>query len=303
VINIIKRNFNVDAGAEFTIEANPNTVSENALSFLRNEGVNRLSLGIQSFSDDMLRILGRLHTSAQSENAFLAARKAGFCNISIDLMFGIPGQTSAEWEKTIEAATALKPEHISAYSLSLDEGSQFTLRAKTGALVLPDEDGVAEMHECVVRKLSKAGYLRYEISNFSFPGFACMHNQNYWARGEYLGLGPGAFSFLSTKRWNAIPDSAEYVRRLRAGASIAEHEEIVGADAAARETLLLGLRTSQGVDLRRFRQVYGAGLLESLDKNIEPLITAGLLLRAGGCLRFTERGFLVSEAALARLCA
>lgn len=303
LIGIIKSNFTFDADAEFTFEANPNTVSENALSFLRSQGVNRLSLGIQSFSDSVLRVLGRLHTCAQAGDAFHAARKAGFSNISLDLMFGIPGQTSAEWEESIDKATALMPEHISAYSLSLDEGSQFMQRAKTGVLALPDEELVADMHEFVVRKLSNAGYVRYEISNFSLPGFECRHNQNYWARGEYLGLGPGAFSFLASKRWNTIPDAALYVRRVLAGNSIIDHEEIVGLDAAARETLLLGLRTAQGIDFGRLLHEYGAGFLEKLEKSIAPLETAGLLVRTEGRLRFTDRGFLLSEAVLARLCA
>jgi oxygen-independent coproporphyrinogen-3 oxidase len=303
VIALIKKYFTGEDNAEFTIEANPHTVTISALLFLLERGVNRLSLGIQSFSDTVLHILGRLHTASQADEAFRLARKAGFRNIGIDLMFGIPGQTMAEWEQTLDAATALRPEHISAYSLSLDEGSQFMRHAKAGDFVLPDDELVAEMYELAVRKLHCSGFLRYEISNFSLFGFECRHNQNYWERGEYLGLGPGASSFLAGRRYGNIADTAEYVRRLSKGLSAIDTEETVGADAAARETILLGLRTAQGVELRRFQREHGTGCLRNLEKNIGPLEAAGLLFIKDGYLRFTDRGFLLSDEALRSLCA
>jgi oxygen-independent coproporphyrinogen-3 oxidase len=302
LMGIIKEQFSFDDYAEFTIEANPNTVTKSMLAFLLEQGVNRLSLGIQSFSGKMLSILGRLHTVEQAVDTFRLARSAGFKNIGIDLIFGIPGQTMEQWQETVDAAAALKPDHISAYSLSLDEGSQFMQLAKAGRFALPEDELAAEMYELVVRKLCNAGYLRYEISNFSLPGFECRHNQNYWERGEYLGLGPGACSFLAGKRYDNIADTAEYVRRLSLGLTAIEAEETVGAASAARETLLLGLRTVRGVDLCRFKREYGAGLLKHLEENIGTLEAAGLLLVTEGRLRLIGRGFTLSDEVLTRLC-
>jgi oxygen-independent coproporphyrinogen-3 oxidase len=301
VIAVLKQYFLFQDGVEFTVEANPNTVSHDYFPFLLEQGVNRLSLGIQSFSDTILCVLGRPHNAQQAADVFMHARCAGFKNIGIDLIFGIPGQTMTEWEKTVDAAITLKPEHISAYSLSLDEGSQFMRNAKAGMFVLPEEGVVAEMYEQAVRLFSDAGYGRYEISNFSLPGFACLHNQNYWNRGEYLGLGPGASSFVDGKRYVAIADSVEYVRRLSSGLSTIGSEETVDMDSAAQETLMLGLRTTQGVDLHRFQRAYGTGLLNRLKERIGPLEAAGILVMTDGCLRLTDRGFLLSDEALIRL--
>jgi len=302
LINIIKLYFPFDDLAEFTVEVNPNTVTEKGLSFLLEQGVNRLSLGIQSFSDKALSALGRLHTVEQAEDAFRHARSAGFKNISIDLIYGIPGQTKAQWQETVDAAIALKPEHISAYSLSLDEGSQFMLLAKMKKFALPEDEVTAEMYERAVSILSRAGYQRYEVSNFSLPGFECRHNQNYWDRGEYLGLGPGASSFLAGKRYDNIADTSEYVRRLSRGLPAIENEETVGGDSAARETILLGLRTARGVDLARFQREHGTEFLKRLEKNIGSLEAAGLLLVMEVHLKLTDRGFLLSDAAITRLC-
>jgi oxygen-independent coproporphyrinogen-3 oxidase len=301
LFGIVGKYFRFEENGEITIEANPNTVTEGGLSFLLELGVNRLSLGIQSFSDTALRTLGRAHSAGQAVDAFRRARSAGFKNIGIDLIFGIPAQTGEEWRETVDAAIALKPDHISAYGLSIDHGSQFMARAKAGKLALLPDEIVAEMYEHAVRKLSSAGYLRYEISNFSLPGFECRHNRNYWERGEYLGLGPGASSFLAGKRQDNIADTAEYTRRLSQGLPATEAEEVVGADSAARETILLGLRTGQGVDLHRFQRVYGTALLKRLKENIGALETAGLLLHTDGHIRLTERGFLLADEALTRL--
>jgi len=303
VIGIIRQYFQIDDSAEFTVEANPNTVTIRCLAFLIEAGVNRLSLGVQSFSDKTLHALGRLHNAEQAVDAFELARKAGFSNIGIDLIYGIPGQTTAEWEETLNAVTALKPEHVSAYSLSIDEGSQFIQQANAGRFALPDDEIVAEMYELAVQKLTSTGYHRYEISNFSLLGFECRHNRNYWERGEYLGLGPAAYSFLAGNRYNNIADSEEYARRLSSGLSTIEAEETVGADSAARETILLGLRTVQGVDLHRFQRDYGTGLLKRLEENIGMFEPAGLLQMTDGHLRLTERGFLLSDEALTRLSA
>jgi oxygen-independent coproporphyrinogen-3 oxidase len=175
------------------------------------------------------------------------------------------------------------------------------VEAEAGRFVLPDDEPVAAMYEVAVSRLTGAGYERYEISNFSFPGFACRHNRNYWERGEYLGLGPAAWSFIGNTRYRTIADVHEYIRRLKAGLSVIEEEEIIDSHQAANETVMLGLRTARGVDLMRYEQKYGAEALKQLTRNAAPLIDASLLVEANGRLMFTERGILVANEALARL--
>ena len=301
ILDIIREHFHVSQDAEFTLEANPNTVTEKILDTWRQGGVNRLSLGVQSFSDEVLRTLGRLHTADQAEDAFRLARKAGFRNIGIDLIYGIPGQVMPQWEATLDRTTRCKPEHISAYSLSLDEGSKFSMDADAGRLALPDDDRVADMYDRAVTTLGSAGYGRYEISNFSLPDFECRHNMNYWERGEYLGLGPGAWSFLSGTRSRTIADTAEYTRRLISGESAVIETEFPGPEQASRETILLSFRTMNGMDLRRYRRDFGPGVSERLEGAMAPLIAAGLLRIKEGRATLTDRGIMLSNEALSRL--
>jgi oxygen-independent coproporphyrinogen-3 oxidase len=301
LVRVIREHFPIEDNVEFSVEANPYTVTSEKLPFLLAQGVNRLSLGVQSFSDEILQILGRLHTGEQAADAFRLARIAGFRNIGIDLIYGIPGQTATHWEETLDAAIALRPEHVSVYSLSLDEGSQFLREAEAGRLTMPVDEVIAAMYERAVIKLNNAGYGRYEISNFALPGHECRHNMNYWDRGEYLGLGPGAWSFISGRRYANISDTTEYAQRLSNGRSAIDTQETIGPELSARETIFLGLRTMKGLDLLRFEQEYGADLLRRLEKNAAPLRDAGLLRMTEGRLRFTDRGILLSNEALARL--
>ena len=302
LVGIIREHFTIDDSVEFTVEANPNTITHEKLSLMLAQGVNRLSLGVQSFSDEILQTLGRLHTTKQAADAFRVARSVGFKNISIDLIYGIPGQTVADWDETLNAAIALKPEHVSAYNLSLDAGSQFMRESEAGEFALPDEEICAAMYERAVITLNNAGYVRYEISNFSLPGYECRHNMNYWERGEYLGLGPGAWSFISGRRYANIADTLEYVQRLSSGRTIIDDQEIVGPRSSARETVLLSLRTTKGLDLSRFEQEFGPDPLCRLERNAVPLREAGLLRVKDGRLTLTDRGILLLDEALARLC-
>ena len=301
LVRVIREHFLIDDRVEFTVEANPNTVTGEMLSLLLAQGVNRLSLGVQSFSDEILQTLGRLHSGEQAADAFRLARIAGFKNIGVDLIYGIPGQTATHWEETLDAAIALKPEHVSAYSLSLDEGSQFMREAEAGRFTMPVDEVIATMYERAVIKLNNAGYERYEISNFMLPGRECRHNMNYWDRGEYLGLGPGAWSFISGRRSANVPDITEYSQRLSSGRTAIDSQETIAPEVSARETIFLGLRTTKGLDLLRFEQGYGADLLHRLEKNAVPLSDAGLLRMAEGRLRLTDRGILLSNEVLARL--
>ena len=301
LIVTVHEHFQISRDAECTVEANPNTVSGSQLMLLREGGVNRLSLGVQSFNNDVLKTLGRLHTAEEAADAFMLARSSGFTNIGIDLIYGVPGQTAAQWNETLDKTIMLKPEHVSAYSLSIDEGSRFMSEAEAGRFSLPgDEQGVT-MYERAVNDLGRAGYNRYEISNFSLPGFTCRHNMNYWERGEYLGLGPGAWSFISGRRYHAIADVREYSLRLKAGLSIIRDEEVANFRQAANETVMLGLRMAEGVDLARFERDFGADTSRQLEENATPLQQAGLLEKTRGRIRLTGRGFLLANEALARL--
>lgn len=301
LVRVIREYFPIAGGVEFTVEANPNAVTLDKLSFLRAQGVNRLSLGVQSFSDEALLTLGRLHNAEQAADAFRCARKVGFKNIGIDLIYGIPGQTGDHWEETLNAAVALKPEHVSAYCLSLDEGSQFMQEAETGGFTLPEEEVVAAMYERAVQKLNTAGYGRYEISNFSLPGYECRHNMNYWERGEYLGLGPGAWSYISGRRYANVADTTEYAQRLSSGRTAVDVQETVGPGQSARETVLLGLRTMKGLDLLRYERQYGPDFLRRLEKKAVVLGAEGLLRVTKGRLSLTDRGVLLSDEVLTRL--
>jgi oxygen-independent coproporphyrinogen-3 oxidase len=298
---IITDHFTIADAAEFTVEANPNTVSQDTLSAWRRSGANRLSLGVQSFSEDVLRILGRRHTTEQAISAYKVARKAGFRNIGMDLIYGVPGQTMEQWKETLDAAIRLGPEHLSLYSLSLDEGSVFLREAEAGRIAMPEDEFVVEMYECGVAALSRAGFLRYEISNFSLPGLECRHNMNYWQRGEYLGLGPSAWSFFSGRRLQNIADGEEYARRLEDGGRVVAYAETPDAEQASRETILLNLRTASGMDLGRYEREHGALFRNRLKRNMGPLETAGLLEVRNGRMTLTDRGIVLSNEALSRL--
>lgn len=301
LIVTVREHFQISKDAECTVEANPNTVSDNQLMLLREGGINRLSLGVQSFNDDVLNTLGRLHTAQEAADAFMLARSAGFANISIDLIYGVPGQTAAQWKETLDRTINLKPEHVSAYSLSIDEGSRFMSEAEAGRFSLPGGEQSAAMYEHAVNELGRAGYNRYEISNFSRDGYTCRHNMNYWARGEYLGLGPGAWSFISGRRYHTVADVREYPQRLKAGLSIVQDEEVVNFRQAANETVMLGLRMAEGVDLARFKRDFGADTSRQIEENTTPLQQIGLLENSGGRIRLTRRGFLLANEVLARL--
>lgn len=300
---VLREHFNVPEAAEFTVEANPNTVSRENLSAWRGIGANRLSLGVQSFEDHVLSVLGRLHTAEEAISAFHLARNAGFREIGMDLIYGAPGQSMAEWKQTLETAVLYRPEHLSVYSLSVDEGSLFQLELEEGRFTAPDDDTAADMYECAFATLAGAGYGRYEISNFALPGSECRHNLNYWDRGEYLGLGPAAWSYKSGRRYHNVADTAEYIRRLSAGISIIAGSEVPGEEQASRETLLLSLRTTKGLDLDRYRREYGFLRAQRLEAAMGPLREAGLLSVRDGRAILSDRGILLANEALLRLSA
>jgi oxygen-independent coproporphyrinogen-3 oxidase len=301
VIRIIRSHFKIAPDAEVTVEANPQSGSEPLFLALRKVGVNRLSIGMQSFSDRLLAALGRPHHAAQALDAFENARRCGFENIGIDLMYGIPGQTIADWSQTLDRALTLGPDHVSAYSLSLDAGSDYHRKAASGAFQTPDDDAVAELYDRGVERLTAAGFLHYEISNFAQPKSECRHNLNYWRRGEYLGLGPGAWSCIAARRWRSVPDLKSYCTLLTTGFPVIAEEEMVGPAEAALETVMLGLRTRNGILLEGIAGEFGSVLRDRLLAQAAPMIDQDLLRAEEGRLFLTDRGMVVSNAVLRRL--
>ena len=254
ILTTIRRNFDVDNNAEITFEANPDSVSDRLLHRLRAEGFNRVSLGIQSDDDEMLKKLGRPHTYAQAVTAYHRIRKAGFRNVSIDLMYGLPGQDIYHWQQTLDNVLRLLPEHVSCYALKVEEGTPFA--QMEDALNLPDGDAVADMYLAAVETLRGRGFKQYEISNFCRKGLVSRHNLKYWTGGEYLGFGPAASSDFAGKRFTLKRDLQAYITGIRDGGDIMEDMEEIPMRERAGEYLMLRLRTSLGIDPQEYEKLF-----------------------------------------------
>lgn len=304
IIEAACRLFALEPDAEITIEANPGTVDLGKLSSIRSAGVNRLSLGIQSFSEEMLTRLGRAHSAREGLASFSAAREAGFANIGIDLIHSLPGQTPEMWQAELDQAVTLRPEHISAYGLTIEPGTPFHSMEQSGELDLPDEEASARMFENTSKLLHFSGYEHYEISNFSLPGFRSRHNQVYWQRVNYLGFGAGAHSFMSSpsfgRRWKN-PDPPEmYMQAIANGVSPGEELSILKEREAMSEMLFLGLRMMEGVDGNRFSQEFGIALEEAYPEQLDELLAEGMLEWQSGRLRLTARGIILANQVVVR---
>jgi oxygen-independent coproporphyrinogen-3 oxidase len=290
VLGAVRAVFPPAPGAEVTLEANPGTVDRAGLAGFRAAGVNRLSLGVQAFQDRLLRVAGRDHTAAQARRAVADARAAGFANLSLDLIFALPGQTLDEWEATLAEAVALAPEHLSAYGLTYEEGTPFHRDRRAGRLRPVDEEAEANMFEMAGARLAGAGYERYEISNFARPGFRSAHNQIYWRCEDYLGLGAGAHSCLGGRRTFNRRLPQEYIAAVwREGTAQAGGEDLTPRQRLG-EAMVLGLRLREGVDLEALAARFAPWGLAPDAAALERLDGAGLLERDGPRLRLTERG-------------
>lgn len=288
--------------AEFTVEANPGTVDEKLLEMMFQEGVNRLSFGVQSFDQELLSKLGRIHTVEDVYRSLQLARQAGFTNLSIDLMFGLPGQRVAQFEETISRALALELPHLSAYSLKIEEGTPFYKLYRAGKLPLPDEDEEADMYELVIDRLEEAGYRHYEISNFARPGFESRHNLTYWRNEEYYGFGAGAHGYVGGVRYMNAQDVREYIRLVEERGSAQVEAHPVSQREAMEETIILGLRLAEGIKTSSFRQRFGLTLEDRYGHVLEPLLEKGLLAKSDDGYRLTKRGlFLGNEVFLSFL--
>jgi len=290
-----RRAFVIAEGAEITVETNPADTTIAFMQVLYQTGVNRISIGVQSFNDDLLTFLGRRHRAGQAEAAVKSAREAGFENISIDLLYGIPGQDIRVWEETLQQAVALHPEHLSCYQLTVEGGTPLAQAVSKGMIVLPDENLQADFFFRTAELLEKAGYHQYEVSNFSFPGRESRHNQKYWNHSPYLGLGPSAHSFSGCeRRWNRAA-VATYSEELTAGRLPVAEREALDPEKLRMEALFLGFRTRRGICLEEFRVRYGQDLLKEKKIAIDQLITGGFVELSCGFLKPTRRGMAVAD--------
>jgi putative oxygen-independent coproporphyrinogen III oxidase len=303
----IRRRFPVMPGAEITIEANPGTVRENGLRTLRAGGFNRLSVGVQSFSPTTLLTLGRIHDAGDNRRTYRNARAAGFDSLGIDLIFGIPGQSGADWGEDLERAITFLPDHVSAYALAPEPGTPLQAALARGKIRMPTDEEVAESYAAARRALVNVGYRHYEISNFARPGFESRHNRKYWQREEYAGFGPSAHGLLFPPEWSrfgmrtANPSSfPEYGRRVREGSLPWEEMNDCGPEDAWKEALILGLRMTDGVDPVEIETRFGPPP-DALRDALESLVQDGKLLRERNRLRLPDHLFFVSNEILAVL--
>jgi oxygen-independent coproporphyrinogen-3 oxidase len=294
LLGCIHKNHTVDAGAEITLEANPDDLSDEKLSGLRAAQVNRLSIGIQSFDDNMLRFLNRVHTGETAVSALDRAQAAGFHNISIDLIYAIPGLTLENWKSNIEAALRLKPQHISAYTLTIEERTAFGNWLSKGKLSAVEESVAAEQMELLVAVLAASGYRQYEISNFCLPGFESRHNSAYWRGDKYLGVGPGAHSYNKATRQHNVANNHLYVRALGEGKIPAESETLKRDD-QINEYILTTLRTDVGCDLAVLKNTFGYDVLVVHGGYLQQLQNHDLVSLQDHHLRLTKSGRLLAD--------
>jgi oxygen-independent coproporphyrinogen-3 oxidase len=327
VLTTCRHAFAVHEDAEITCEANPGTVDASRFAALRQMGVNRLSMGVQSFDPAELRFLGRIHSASEAVEAFHAARAAGFANINLDFIYGLPDQSPAAWRNTLAKALALAPEHISLYALTVEEGTPFGDWAAAGRLAYPSPDLAADLYEIADEMLASADYVQYEISNWareegsegkkgkegnqrpslpsfpSFPSFpssvpflACRHNLTYWRNEAYLGLGPGAHSAEGGQRWAVLRSVPEYIERVQRGESAVDFVEEIDDRLAMGETMMLGLRlVGEGVAFERFAERHGRSLQDAFGAEIKRLEGLGLLERLPDRVRLTKQARLVGN--------
>jgi oxygen-independent coproporphyrinogen-3 oxidase len=296
-----RKAFAVDEDAEITLEANPGTLSREQLEGLRATGVNRLSLGAQSFDAELLKTLGRIHSPIEISQALHNARAAGFTSINLDFMFGLPRQTMRHWQETLDQALSLHPEHFSLYSLIIEEGTPFYTWTSEGRITPGDEDLCADMYEYADERLRVEGYENYEISNWALPGHQSRHNLTYWQNLPYLGMGPGAHSYFADRRFSNILDPREYISILKKRQRPEAESETVERLQAMSETAFLALRTAQGLHLPTFEERFNEPFEQFVGDRLRIVDQAGLLEQASGWLRLSQRGRLLGNEVFLRL--
>ena len=304
--------FNMPSNLEVTLEANPGTVDQSFLTQLKESGVNRLSLGVQSFSDNELKLLGRIHSANEAREAFFMARQAGFENINMDLLYALPRQAVSDWRNNLVEAIKLNPDHFSLYPLTLEPGTPLANAVASGSLPKPDADLAADMYLLALDKLAQEGYSHYEISNWALPGKLCHHNMTYWKNEPYLGLGAGAHSHLGGYRWVNVSSPVEYVKHLASlktklsprpyfNSLWVDNIENIDRDLEIAEAVILSLRLEEGVNLTDFAHRFGVELYSIYQQQqINELVELGLIAKNQHSIRLTTKGKLLGNEVFSR---
>lgn len=301
ILEAARRRYNVRPGAEVTMEANPGTISLEKFEGYIAAGVNRLSMGVQVLDDRMLKKLGRIHTAEGALESYRLARQAGFDNINLDFIYGLPGQDLSHLEAVLDRLLEVDPlpDHLSCYSLIVEENTPLFTGVERGLISVPQQDEVADMYEHICRRLPEAGYRQYEISNWN-RGKPCAHNLVYWHDGRYLAFGPGASGYWGDTRYTVLLSPGKYIRSVVQGESvIAERTEVSCQDEMA-EVMMLGLRLNEGVNLSYFESRFGVPLDDIYGQVVDDLVVLGLLEVVEGCVRLSERGRLLGNEVFAR---
>lgn len=280
---------------EYTIEVNPGTLTRNKVALLKEYFVNRISLGVQSFQDSQLKLLGRIHSGDDARNAFALLRMHGFKNINVDLIFGCPCQSLDDWEKDLRIAVELNPEHISTYALTYEDGTPLTADLENGVIHKLDESVELEMYKIAINHLVSNGYHHYEISNFAKDGCECSHNQVYWGNKGYAGVGAGAYSFIDGIRTSNESDVLKYIDGIHENKNIKSFRECLPLDQLASETVIMSLRLRQGISNTDFRERFGYKLEEQFGDQINRLIKDGLISYENERLKLTEKGLFIAD--------
>lgn len=296
LLEAVEKHIGIEEGAEITLEANPGTIDLPKVKGFKESGVNRISLGAQSFSDRELKILGRIHGVAEIIESIGFIRKGGITNLNLDLIFGIPGQKLSDWKRNLKKLSDLKPEHASLYLLQLEEEVPLAFKLRNKELVSCSEDEEACMYYTAVEELTDDGYQHYEISNFARAGLACRHNMNYWLGNDYIGIGAGAVSFRCGVRYRNLPDVTSYLQRLAAGEPpLREVMERLSEDERAAEAMILGLRLIAGVDMQVFAARHRVDPRTRWKREIEWAVDKGLIIRDKDTLKLTKKGLFLSN--------
>lgn len=321
IMSAIDSVFSIQDGAEITLESNPGDLVTKNLIDYQSLGINRISIGVQSFDERLLKTLGRRHSASDARTAFKAVEDSGFENISIDLMYGLPFQTINDWEDTIDVTRSLSPQHVSMYCLSLEPGTPLHNDVQSGRIPDPDDDLAADMYLMAQNNMSSGGYRHYEISNWAVPGKESNHNLTYWRNQSYLGVGPGAHSYLLGHRLFNIKSPKEYIHKLNSDVvsedhvrvqnpvetehifdrvPVVESNEIIGRQLEMSETMIMGLRLDTGIEFKSFADRFGTDLMEEYRLEIRQLVEEGLLKRHRGTIKLTSRGRLLGNEVFSR---
>jgi len=300
ILDAVFRNYRVDEDAEISVECNPGTITLEKLRGYSNAGVNRLSIGVQSFHEDDLRMLTRIHSAHDAVEAIRLAHAAGYDNVNVDLMFSLPGQTTERWQYNLDRVRELGSTHISCYSLTVEQGTPLERMVQRGMISMPPGESDAVLFELTMATLSSWGYKHYEVSNYALPGYECKHNLGYWRHEDYLGIGPSAYSACAERRWWNYADVRRYVDAITEGRLPEDDGELLTLEMRRSEYIYLRLR-SEGIDVCDFEQRFGTDLRKDNSAFIDRCLSEGYMLVNNGVISLSRKGMLVCDEICAEL--